>query len=317
MQQPLVAGTSRPARPPPITPALRSHAQPHARQLPPLACRHACPPPTPVRAPWPLTPPPAAPCRPLRRRTSCERCWRPSPFRRGTCWQRCRRGTLRALQEPAAQPQPPRAPGPPPAGACCAGWAGALTRPLPHPGTHAPTHPRATILQADADLSELKALFVDGGASQNGLLMQLQADVLQVCGRPPPLPDPSAARPRLCGRCRRCCGDGALPRRCLFVGGWVGGWVDCPAPSCCRPPSPPRGAPNLPHPQVPVRRPANLETTSLGAALAAGIGAGFWTREQARKGAACGGCPSAAEAGSGACGGLVVLLRRRAVVARA
>lgn len=33
--------------------------------------------------------------------------------------------------------------------------------------------------------------------------------------------------------------------------------------------------------QVPVRRPAHLETTSLGAALAAGIGAGLWTEEEA------------------------------------
>ena len=33
--------------------------------------------------------------------------------------------------------------------------------------------------------------------------------------------------------------------------------------------------------QVPVRRPAHLETTSLGAALAAGIGVGFWTAEEA------------------------------------
>ena len=33
--------------------------------------------------------------------------------------------------------------------------------------------------------------------------------------------------------------------------------------------------------QVPVRRPAHLETTSLGAALAAGIGAGVWTAEEA------------------------------------
>ena len=31
--------------------------------------------------------------------------------------------------------------------------------------------------------------------------------------------------------------------------------------------------------QLPVERPPNLETTSLGAAFAAGIGAGFWTRE--------------------------------------
>lgn len=31
--------------------------------------------------------------------------------------------------------------------------------------------------------------------------------------------------------------------------------------------------------QVEVRRPADLETTSLGAALAAGIGSGFWSQE--------------------------------------
>jgi glycerol kinase len=66
-------------------------------------------------------------------------------------------------------------------------------------------------MQQDADCSHLRALFVDGGASQNSLLMQVQADILQ----------------------------------------------------------------------VPVRRPAHLETTSLGAALAAGIGVGFWTVEQA------------------------------------
>lgn len=33
--------------------------------------------------------------------------------------------------------------------------------------------------------------------------------------------------------------------------------------------------------QVPVQRPSHMETTSLGAALAAGIGVGFWTQEQA------------------------------------
>ena len=33
--------------------------------------------------------------------------------------------------------------------------------------------------------------------------------------------------------------------------------------------------------QVPVRRPAHLETTSLGAALAAGIGVGFWSEAEA------------------------------------
>jgi glycerol kinase len=58
---------------------------------------------------------------------------------------------------------------------------------------------------------ELGCLLVDGGASCNALLMQLQADLLQ----------------------------------------------------------------------VPVRRPANLETTSLGAALAAGIGAGVWSEREA------------------------------------
>ncbi|EFN59182.1 hypothetical protein CHLNCDRAFT_18995 [Chlorella variabilis] len=66
-------------------------------------------------------------------------------------------------------------------------------------------------MQQDADCSELRTLFVDGGASQNSLLMQMQADILQ----------------------------------------------------------------------VPVRRPAHMETTSLGAALAAGIGVGFWTAEEA------------------------------------
>ncbi|PRW58390.1 Glycerol kinase [Chlorella sorokiniana] len=66
-------------------------------------------------------------------------------------------------------------------------------------------------MQADADCGELAALLVDGGASQNSLLMQMQADILQ----------------------------------------------------------------------VPVRRPAHMETTSLGAALAAGIGVGFWSEEEA------------------------------------
>ena len=31
--------------------------------------------------------------------------------------------------------------------------------------------------------------------------------------------------------------------------------------------------------QIPVERPSHLETTSLGAAFAAGIGVGFWSRE--------------------------------------
>ena len=36
-------------------------------------------------------------------------------------------------------------------------------------------------MRQDADLSQLKCLKVDGGASRNSLLMQLQADALQVC----------------------------------------------------------------------------------------------------------------------------------------
>ncbi|KAL4421980.1 hypothetical protein ABPG77_011003 [Micractinium sp. CCAP 211/92] len=66
-------------------------------------------------------------------------------------------------------------------------------------------------MQADSGTARLPVMFVDGGASQNDLLMQMQADILQ----------------------------------------------------------------------VPVRRPAHLETTSLGAALAAGIGMGMLTAEQA------------------------------------
>jgi glycerol kinase len=71
----------------------------------------------------------------------------------------------------------------------------------------------ADILEAmknDADLGNLSCLFVDGGASKNELLMQMQADILQVR----------------------------------------------------------------------IERPANLETTSLGAALAAGLGVGLWTYQQ-------------------------------------
>ncbi|KAL4431102.1 hypothetical protein ABPG75_006358 [Micractinium tetrahymenae] len=66
-------------------------------------------------------------------------------------------------------------------------------------------------MQADSGTERLPVMFVDGGASQNDLLMQMQADILQ----------------------------------------------------------------------VPVRRPAHMETTSLGAALAAGMGVGMWTAEQA------------------------------------
>ena len=66
-----------------------------------------------------------------------------------------------------------------------------------------------------------------------------------------------------------------------------------PPPPTRRPPPPRRRPPPPPPPlllrvqmqadilQVPVRRPAHLETTSLGAALAAGIGAGVWTAEEA------------------------------------
>ena len=66
-------------------------------------------------------------------------------------------------------------------------------------------------MRKDADMTHLSSLFVDGGASQNDLLMQMQADILQ----------------------------------------------------------------------VPVRRPFHMETTSLGAALAAGIGVGFWSVDEA------------------------------------
>ncbi len=40
-------------------------------------------------------------------------------------------------------------------------------------------------MRSDADLSQLKLLRVDGGASYNALLMQLQADILQVHLLPP------------------------------------------------------------------------------------------------------------------------------------
>ena len=66
-------------------------------------------------------------------------------------------------------------------------------------------------MRKDADMTHLQCLFVDGGASQNNLLMQMQADILQ----------------------------------------------------------------------VPVRRPLHMETTSLGAALAAGIAVNFWSVEEA------------------------------------
>ena len=36
-------------------------------------------------------------------------------------------------------------------------------------------------MQKDADLSQIQLLRVDGGASNNNLLMQMQADALQVC----------------------------------------------------------------------------------------------------------------------------------------
>jgi glycerol kinase len=73
-------------------------------------------------------------------------------------------------------------------------------------------------MAADAGGAALARLRVDGGAAQNDVLMQLQADALR----------------------------------------------------------------------VPVARPANLETTSLGAALAAGLAVGFWTREEVLGGAARG-----------------------------
>lgn len=73
-------------------------------------------------------------------------------------------------------------------------------------------------MQKDAHFSQIQLLKVDGGASNNDLLMQMQADALQ----------------------------------------------------------------------IPVERPSHLETTSLGAAFAAGIGIGFWSKEwvlNAKKGA--------------------------------
>ena len=64
-------------------------------------------------------------------------------------------------------------------------------------------------MRKDADVAGLKLLRVDGGASRSDLLMQMQADLLQ----------------------------------------------------------------------VPVKRPHFQETTALGAALAAGLGVGFWSEE--------------------------------------
>ncbi|GAB4822772.1 hypothetical protein N2152v2_009818 [Parachlorella kessleri] len=80
----------------------------------------------------------------------------------------------------------------------------------------------------DAEVHQLKALFVDGGASQNDLLMQ--ASLVQA-------------------------------GHVLLVVVMLADLL-----------------------QVPVSRPKNLETTSLGAAIAAGIGVGFWTAEQAFNG---------------------------------
>lgn len=65
-------------------------------------------------------------------------------------------------------------------------------------------------MKKDAEMEDFKCLYVDGGASRNTLLMQWQADVLQLC----------------------------------------------------------------------VVRPPNLETTSLGAAIAAGLALGFWSLEE-------------------------------------
>jgi glycerol kinase len=73
-------------------------------------------------------------------------------------------------------------------------------------------------MKKDSEMN-LACLYVDGGASKNNTLMQMQADILQ----------------------------------------------------------------------VPVRRPAHMETTSLGAALAAGIAVGFWTVEEAFAGKKDGG----------------------------
>ena len=65
-------------------------------------------------------------------------------------------------------------------------------------------------MAADAGAAPLRVLFVDGGASQNALLLQMQADLLQVrapCGR--------TAAPRC--RSRRWLGTPRLRRGCDFV----------------------------------------------------------------------------------------------------
>ena len=111
-------------------------------------------------------------------------------------------------------------------------------------------------MMADVGLQEAHCLRVDGGASTNDLLMQLQADLLQVS--------------ILCACSRSLC-ELLVQHADVDRKSWSA------SPGCNS-----AQQLTLPQPtvaQVDVERPDNLETTSLGAAYAAGIGAGIWTHD--------------------------------------
>lgn len=121
-------------------------------------------------------------------------------------------------------------------------------------------------MQADAHCDELAALLVDGGASQNSLLMQVGEQ-----GRGP------APAVLVCRAWTMHIGAAAVAKPAHSLSSTAdsvsGHDVQLISLTLSQ-----MQADIL---QVPVRRPAHLETTSLGAALAAGIGVGFWTEEEA------------------------------------
>ena len=128
-------------------------------------------------------------------------------------------------------------------------------------------------MQQDADCSQLRVMFVDGGASQNNLLMQVRgfrfwagcaACICSLNGKRLLSLVAAARRRRLVHTLALAC---LMPVCAWLLSAWslLPGLLQIQADIL----------------QVPVRRPAHLETTSLGAALAAGIGVGFWTAEEA------------------------------------
>lgn len=72
-------------------------------------------------------------------------------------------------------------------------------------------------MQKDADFSQVQLLKVDGGASNNNLLMQMQADALQVSSKYAPARHCTACEPKPVAKLRRLEAVSNGLRHCFLV----------------------------------------------------------------------------------------------------